>query len=166
MIRKIRRCSTVNKSVRTSGEASVGYPVGYLIRSRSRPGRGPDRVPLLVVGGRRRQGSAVQLVRARDARGVRVVDSVFAFRPEWDRLWDVRIWLDVEPEASTARFLTRTRIALDGAKSAPGPEVRSTQSRKPEASRLWSAERGFRGGARTCARHPGRPGRRRRAGRP
>jgi len=38
---------------------------------------------------------------------VLVVDSVFAFRPEWDRLWDVRIWLDVEPEASTARFLTR-----------------------------------------------------------
>ena len=35
---------------------------------------------------------------------VLVVDSVFAFRPEWDRFWDVRIWLDVDPEASTVRF--------------------------------------------------------------
>ena len=38
---------------------------------------------------------------------VLVVDSVFAFRPEWDRFWDVRIWLDVVPEASTVRFIAR-----------------------------------------------------------
>ena len=39
--------------------------------------------------------------------GVLVVDSVFGFRPEWDRFWDVRVWLDVDPEVATARFLTR-----------------------------------------------------------
>ena len=38
---------------------------------------------------------------------VLVVDSVFAFRPEWDPFWQVRIWLDVDSEASTARFRAR-----------------------------------------------------------
>ena len=36
-----------------------------------------------------------------------VVDGVFAFRPEVDRWWDVRIWLDVDGDHSVARGVTR-----------------------------------------------------------
>jgi len=36
-----------------------------------------------------------------------VVDGVFAFRPEIDDWWDVRIWLDVDPEGSVARGAER-----------------------------------------------------------
>jgi uridine kinase len=38
---------------------------------------------------------------------VLIVDSVFAFRPEYNDLWDFRIWLDVEPEVSLARGIAR-----------------------------------------------------------
>jgi uridine kinase len=38
---------------------------------------------------------------------VLVVDSVFAFRPEYDDRWDFRVWLDVDPEASLARGVDR-----------------------------------------------------------
>jgi uridine kinase len=36
-----------------------------------------------------------------------VVDGVFAFRPEIDRWWDLRVWLDVEGQHSTARGIAR-----------------------------------------------------------
>lgn len=39
--------------------------------------------------------------------GVLVVDSVFAMRPELDRAWDLRIWVDVDPELSVARGVRR-----------------------------------------------------------
>lgn len=39
--------------------------------------------------------------------GVLIVDSVFAFRPEYDEFWDVRIWLDVDAELSLARGIGR-----------------------------------------------------------
>lgn len=35
--------------------------------------------------------------------GILVVDGVFAFRPELDDAWDLRIWLDVDPERSVRR---------------------------------------------------------------
>jgi uridine kinase len=35
--------------------------------------------------------------------GVLIVDGVFAFRPELDEAWDLRIWLDVDPELSVRR---------------------------------------------------------------
>jgi len=34
---------------------------------------------------------------------VLVVDSVFAFRPEYNEFWDYRIWLEVSPEMALAR---------------------------------------------------------------
>jgi hypothetical protein len=36
-----------------------------------------------------------------------IVDSVFAFRPEYNDLWDFRIWLDVNPDLSLARGIAR-----------------------------------------------------------
>jgi uridine kinase len=41
------------------------------------------------------------------ADAVLVVDGVFAFRPEYDDLWDVRIWLDVPERVSRERGVTR-----------------------------------------------------------
>ncbi len=38
---------------------------------------------------------------------VLIVDSVFAFRPEYDRYWDYRIWLDISPELSLERGVDR-----------------------------------------------------------
>lgn len=38
---------------------------------------------------------------------VLVVDGVFAFRPELDQVWDVRVWLHVDPELSLQRGLQR-----------------------------------------------------------
>jgi uridine kinase len=48
---------------------------------------------------------------------VLVVDSVFAFRPEYNDQWDYRIWLDVDPEQSLARGVARDTDmeGLDGA---------------------------------------------------
>ena len=43
-----------------------------------------------------------KVVRAPDG-AVLVVDSVFAFRPEYNDLWDYRIWLDVDPALSLRR---------------------------------------------------------------
>lgn len=38
---------------------------------------------------------------------VLVVDSVFAFRPEYDEFWDVRLWLEVDAELALARGVAR-----------------------------------------------------------
>ncbi len=48
---------------------------------------------------------------------VLVVDSVFAFRPEYNDQWDFRIWLDVDPELALARGIARDtdREGLDAA---------------------------------------------------
>jgi uridine kinase len=45
--------------------------------------------------------------------GVLIVDGVFAFRPELDDLWDLRIWLDVDPELSVRRG-TQRDVELEG----------------------------------------------------
>ncbi|MFL6132639.1 MAG: hypothetical protein ACJ72A_07545 [Nocardioidaceae bacterium] len=53
------------------------------------------------------------IVRARpDA--VLLVDTVFAFRPEWDDLWDYRIWLEVAAAQSLVRGVARDS-SRDGA---------------------------------------------------
>lgn len=39
--------------------------------------------------------------------GVLIVDSVFAFRPEYDEFWDFRIWLDIDPALSLKRGIER-----------------------------------------------------------
>lgn len=36
-----------------------------------------------------------------------IVDSVFAFRPEYDEFWDFRIWLQVDPDLALARGIAR-----------------------------------------------------------
>ena len=41
------------------------------------------------------------------ADAVLIVDSVFTFRPEYNDLWDFRIWLDVNPDLSLARGIAR-----------------------------------------------------------
>jgi uridine kinase len=48
---------------------------------------------------------------------VLIVDSVFAFRPEYNDLWDFRIWLDTGPELSLRRGIARDTAmeGLDGA---------------------------------------------------
>jgi uridine kinase len=38
---------------------------------------------------------------------VLVVDSVFAFRPEYDEFWDFRVWVEVDPAVSLARGVAR-----------------------------------------------------------
>jgi uridine kinase len=38
---------------------------------------------------------------------VLVVDGVFAFRPEYNDFWDVRIWIDVAEEVSRERGVAR-----------------------------------------------------------
>jgi uridine kinase len=38
---------------------------------------------------------------------VLIVDSVFGMRPEYDDLWDYRIWIDVPPELALARGIAR-----------------------------------------------------------
>ncbi len=48
---------------------------------------------------------------------VLVVDSVFAFRPEYNDLWDYRIWLDVDPALSLRRGISRD-TAMEGAAEA------------------------------------------------
>jgi uridine kinase len=45
--------------------------------------------------------------------GVLIVDGVFAFRPELDDVWDLKIWLDVDPELSVRRG-TRRDADLEG----------------------------------------------------
>jgi uridine kinase len=46
-----------------------------------------------------------------------IVDSVFAFRPEYDDCWEYRIWLDVDPETALSRGVARDR-ATEGVEEA------------------------------------------------
>ncbi|MGD9959446.1 uridine kinase [Nocardioides sp.] len=48
---------------------------------------------------------------------VLIVDTVFAFRPEWDDLWDYRIWLEVTAAQSLGRGVARDSPS-DGADEA------------------------------------------------
>ena len=47
------------------------------------------------------------------ANGVLIVDGVFAYRPEINHYWDLRIWIDVDPELSVRRGIERD-AAMDG----------------------------------------------------
>jgi uridine kinase len=48
---------------------------------------------------------------------VLIVDSVFAFRPEYNDCWEYRIWLDVDPELALRRGIARDR-GLEGTQEA------------------------------------------------
>jgi uridine kinase len=54
---------------------------------------------------------------AAPANAVLIVDSVFAFRPEYNDLWDYRIWLEVDAEVALRRGIARDAEAegVDGA---------------------------------------------------
>jgi uridine kinase len=45
--------------------------------------------------------------------GVLVVDGVFAFRPQLNELWDLRVWLSIDPELSVRRGVVRD-AEMDG----------------------------------------------------
>ena len=49
---------------------------------------------------------------------VLIVDSVFAFRPQYDDCWEYRIWLDVDAEAALRRGIARDRAAEGEAEAA------------------------------------------------
>lgn len=49
---------------------------------------------------------------------VLIVDSVFAFRPEYDEFWDFRIWLDVDPQVSLERGVERDTASEGGVDAA------------------------------------------------
>jgi uridine kinase len=73
-------------------------------------------------------------VRARpDA--VLVVDTVFAFRPEWDDLWDYRIWLEVAAHESLVRGIER-----DGSRDGPDEATRVHQDRYAVAEAIYVGE--------------------------
>jgi uridine kinase len=48
---------------------------------------------------------------------VLIVDSVFAFRPEYDDCWEYRIWLEVDAETALRRGIARDR-AVEGEEAA------------------------------------------------
>jgi uridine kinase len=66
---------------------------------------------------------------------VLIVDSVFAFRPEWDDLWDYRIWLEVAASQSLVRGVARDS-SRDGADEA----TLVHQDRYAVAEAIYAAE--------------------------
>lgn len=51
------------------------------------------------------------------ADGILIVDGVFAFRPELDECWDLRIWVDIDAELSVRRGTARD-AGREGAEAA------------------------------------------------
>jgi uridine kinase len=51
------------------------------------------------------------------ADAVLIVDSVFAFRPEYNDLWDYRVWLDVDTEVALDRGIARD-VEMEGLQEA------------------------------------------------
>jgi uridine kinase len=74
---------------------------------------------------------------AAPADAVLIVDSVFAFRPEYNDLWDYRIWLEVSAEVAVRRGIARDAGAegVDGA-------ARLHRDRYHAAEMLYVAEVG------------------------
>ena len=60
--------------------------------------------------------SAVQS--AMPTNGVLVVDGVFAYRPEINDYWDLRIWVEIDPELSVRRGVERDAEGSGGAEEA------------------------------------------------
>ncbi len=70
------------------------------------------------------------------ADAVLIVDSVFAFRPEYDEFWDFRIWLEVPAELALARGIARDAAAVGGAE----PAARLHRDRYHAAELIYLAE--------------------------
>jgi uridine kinase len=71
------------------------------------------------------------------ADSVLIVDSVFAFRPEYNRFWDYRIWLEVDAALSLHRGISRD-AAMEGLEEA----TRVHQDRYHSAEMIYLAEVG------------------------
>jgi uridine kinase len=69
------------------------------------------------------------------ADAVLIVDSVFAFRPEYDEFWDYRIWLEVDPQVSLDRGIARD-TAMEGLAEA----TQVHRDRYHAAERIYLAE--------------------------
>jgi uridine kinase len=69
------------------------------------------------------------------ARAVLIVDSVFAFRPEYNDFWDYRIWLEVQAELALRRGIARD-AAREGAQEA----LRVHRDRHHAAEMIYLAE--------------------------
>jgi uridine kinase len=69
------------------------------------------------------------------AGAILIVDSVFAFRPEYNDCWEYRIWLDVDPETALSRGIARDRAA-EGADEA----ARVHRDRYLAAATIYLAE--------------------------
>ena len=52
------------------------------------------------------------------ANGVLVVDGVFAFRPDLNAYWDLRVWVEIDPELSVRRGIQRDAEMVSGADQA------------------------------------------------
>jgi len=46
------------------------------------------------------------------AGAILIVDSVFAFRPQYNDCWEYRIWREVDPETALRRGIERDSAAL------------------------------------------------------
>ncbi len=67
---------------------------------------------------------------------VLIVDSVFAFRPEYNQFWDFRIWLEVPEAVALARGVGRDTEAVGGADEA----TRLHRDRYGAAEAIYLAE--------------------------
>jgi uridine kinase len=69
------------------------------------------------------------------ANAVLIVDTVFAFRPEYNDCWEYRIWLDVDPETALSRGVARD-AATEGVEEA----TRVHRDRYYAAEMIYMAE--------------------------
>ena len=69
------------------------------------------------------------------ADAVLIVDSVFAFRPEYNAFWNYRIWLDVDAQLSLSRGISRD-MDMEGLEEA----TRLHQDRYHAAETIYMAE--------------------------
>jgi uridine kinase len=67
--------------------------------------------------------------------GVLMVDGVFALRPELDRYWDLRIWIDIDPELSVRRGTAR-----DGTREGRARAEALHRERYAPSERVYIAE--------------------------
>lgn len=104
---------------RTSGEGYYRNAFDYtalttLLLAPSGP-RGPGQCALCSIDPLTQRDHSSNIVQA-PPDAVLIVDGVFAFRPQINEHWDLRIWLEVDPEVSIQRGIARDR-AMEGAEA-------------------------------------------------
>ncbi|HEY3834559.1 MAG TPA: uridine kinase [Acidimicrobiia bacterium] len=106
---------------RTSGEGYYRNAFDYdavrrLLLDPARPG-GSGIGALCAIDPITQVDHSTRAVRMRDD-AVVVVDGVFTMRPELEGVWDLRVWLDVDPELSVRRATARDAKMIGGARFA------------------------------------------------